>query len=392
MSRINPLLAATLAPPIPEVGRWRSDYSGDLGPMLDLSQAVPARPPPDILLRALADAARDPEAARYGDVQGDPALRGVLASHVSETYGGRIDPEHLLITSGCNQAFFEVVIALAQSGDTIVLPEPYYFNHRMTLDMLGIKAHPLRCRAETGFLPEPEEVEAALAAGAVAVALVSPNNPTGAVYPSSLLGDILEKCQAHGATLIIDETYRDFLPDDFIRPHDLLTGGDWPQGLVQLYSFSKAYCIPGYRLGAITASPETIAQLMKVHDSLQICAPRVGQLALARVIDSLDDFRAEQRNLVNQRALRFRQIMDSQPEWQLDCIGAFFAFVRHRDRPDSTAVARTLAREAGVLCLPVDFFGTDSSPYLRFAFANVGEQEIAEAGRRLSAISDTLSS
>lgn len=384
MSRINPLLAATLAPPIPEVSGWRNDYDGQSGPLIDLSQAVPSRPPPDELMQALAAAAGEPDAARYGDVPGDAALRQRLAVRINQIYGSQVGPQHLLITSGCNQAFFEVIIALAQTGETVALPEPYYFNHRMTLDMLGIHTHPIQCEAENRFLPDPDAVEAALATGAVAVALVSPNNPTGAVYPATLLDDLLARCQHYGAALIIDETYRDFMPDSQDRPHDLLARDDFPAGLVQLYSFSKAYCIPGYRLGAVAGSPGLIDQITKVHDSLQICAPRVAQIALARVMDSLGDFCAEQRALVNQRANRFRQLLDELPEWKLDSIGAFFAFVRHRDCAESTRVARTLAREAGILCLPGDFFSTGPSPHLRFAFANVGIPEIEEVARRLA--------
>ncbi len=383
MTNVNPWLAATVAPPIPEVASWRREYSGELGAMLDLSQAVPARPPPELLIEQLAKAALEPEAARYGDDQGDPKLRQVFANHVNGIYGSHISAEHLLITSGCNQAFFQVAIALAKAGEVILLPEPYYFNHRMTLDMLGIQTQPIRCRAENGFMPDLDEIEALLKAGAKALALVSPNNPTGAVYPATLLDSALACCQQYGAALILDETYRDFLPEGLTRPHELLACNDWPTGLVQLYSFSKAYCIPGYRLGAVTASPELIQQLMKIQDSMQICAPRIGQMALAHVIDSLGSFRAEQRDLVNQRAVRFRQIMQDLPHWQLDSIGAFFAFVRSRDNRNSTEVARALARDAGILCLPADFFGPEPSPYLRLAFANVSEADIEEVGRRL---------
>ncbi len=88
--------------------------------------------------------------------------------------------------------------------------------------------------------------------------MVTPNNPTGAVYPPELLLELFTLCRKHGAWLIVDETYRDFLPDGYGAPHPLLPIrlGDT---LILLYSFSKSFCIPGHRLGAITAGVDVVA-------------------------------------------------------------------------------------------------------------------------------------
>ena len=82
-------------------------------------------------------------------------MRDAYAQHVSTVYGTTIAPGEIAITAGCNQAFFVAMIALAKAGDAVLLPTPWYFNHEMTLHMLGIEARPLPCLAASGFVPDP---------------------------------------------------------------------------------------------------------------------------------------------------------------------------------------------------------------------------------------------
>ena len=153
--QLNPLLLGTAAPPIPEAKAWAAAYDGAAGPLIDLSQAVPGYPPHPALLERLGEAAAAP---RGGGLWRHPRRRGAarapMPTHVSALYGARIAPDNVAITAGCNQAFFVAMMALAKAGDAVMLPSPWYFNHKMTLDMLGIEAVPLPCRAEAGFVPD----------------------------------------------------------------------------------------------------------------------------------------------------------------------------------------------------------------------------------------------
>ena len=191
--RPNPLLAAVAAPPIAEAGKWASAYDGRHGTLINCSQAVPNHPPPAEFAARLAEAAGSPAAARYGDILGDQELRHAYAGHVSGIYGAPIDARQIAITSGCNQAFFAAMIAVAGAGENVVLPRPWYFNHEMTPDMLGIEARVLATTAEAGFLPDPEAFEALIDGRTRALVLVSPNNPTGAIYPPQLIAELRAK-------------------------------------------------------------------------------------------------------------------------------------------------------------------------------------------------------
>ncbi|APF39368.1 aspartate/tyrosine/aromatic aminotransferase (plasmid) [Chelatococcus daeguensis] len=383
---VNPLLAATASPPIPEAQAWRAAYDGAFGPFIDLSQAVPGRPPHADMLKKLAEAAASAEAARYGAITGDRSLRETYAQHVSGLYGGKVVPEEIAVTAGCNQAFFVAMLALARAGEAVLLPTPWYFNHQMTLAMLGIEARPLPCDPEAGFVPDPEAAEALVDERLRAIVLVTPNNPTGAVYPPDVIARFAELCRRRNLWLVIDETYRDFLPPEAGRPHDLLAGETWRDNVIQLYSFSKAYGIPGHRLGALIAGTPVIAEITKVLDCLQICAPRTGQAALAWAIPALAGWRAANAEDINRRLAAFRAALADLPEWGVTSIGAYFAYLRHPfPGRKGRSVAERLAAERGVLALPGGYFGESADAHVRVAFANVEAEEIARLPERLAA-------
>ncbi|GGG43022.1 aminotransferase [Chelatococcus composti] len=384
--QVNPLLAATASPPIPEAQAWRASYDGAFGPFVDLSQAVPGRPPHADMLRKLAEAAGGAEAARYGAITGDAALREAYAGHVSALYGGTVEPGEIAITAGCNQAFFVAMIALARAGEAVLLPAPWYFNHQMTLAMLGIEARPLPCDPQAGFVPDPAAAEALVDERLRAIVLVTPNNPTGAVYPPEVIARFADLCRRRNLWLVIDETYRDFLPAEAGRPHGLFGERTWRDNVIQLYSFSKAYGIPGHRLGALIAGAPVIAEITKILDCLQICAPRTGQAALAWAIPALSEWRAANAGDINRRLAAFRTALAEVPEWGISSIGAYFAYLRH-PFPGRRAreVAERLAAERGVLALPGSYFGEVDDAHVRVAFANVEAEEIARLPERFRA-------
>jgi len=382
---INPLIDKLSAPPIPAVQAWARQYDGAHGPLGDLSQAVPGYPPHPDMLRFLGEAASSVAYAGYGPIEGETVLREAYARHVGNLYGAEIKAGNIHITSGCNQAFIAAIMCVAQSGDTVLATDPFYFNHQSSLEMLGIRSETMLCRAENGFVPDIEDVRAALHKGVRALVLVSPNNPTGAIYPPQLLAQIYAACRDNGTWLLLDETYRDFLSDADQAPHDLFKEADWPSHLIQLYSFSKSFCIPGHRLGAIVAGADMVANVAKAMDNLQICATRAPQIAVSRAIEPLQSWRDDNRKEIARRAEALRVSMSNVVGWHVEAVGAYFAFVRHPyEGSSSVAVAERLAKTTGIITLPGSFFGESQDAFLRFAFANVDVAGIEATAARLS--------
>jgi aspartate/methionine/tyrosine aminotransferase len=267
-----------------------------------------------------------------------------------------------------------------------MLPAPWYFNHQMALQMQGVGVVPLPCRADAGFVPDPEEAARLLTPATRAIVLVTPNNPTGAIYPPETLAAFAELCRARGLWLVLDETYRDFLPGE-VPPHGLFADPDWGEHVVHLYSFSKAYCVPGHRVGAIACGPGLREQLAKVLDTMQICPPRAAQAALTWAVEGLRDWRLGNRAIMAGRARAFAAAMAGVNHWQVDALGGYFAYLRLPEgAPDAMVVAELLAAERGLMGLPGPFFGPGQGRHLRLAFANAEPAAIAEVPGRLSGL------
>jgi aspartate/methionine/tyrosine aminotransferase len=384
--RLSSTIARTDAPPIPAARAWAGRYRGEAGPAIDLTQAVPGYPPHPDLLARLAAAAGDVASAGYGPILGDPGLREALAADIAARYRAPVGVDDVAITAGCNLAFAMAMEAVAAPGEAVMLPSPWYFNHQMALAMRGVAAVPLPCRAEDGFIPDVQRAAAALTPAVRAIVLVTPNNPTGAVYPPATIAAFAALARTRGLWLVIDETYRDFLPGD-APPHALFADAAWRQGVVHLYSFSKAYCVPGHRVGAVAAGPGFLEGFAKAADTLQICAPRPPQAALAWGIVGLRAWREGNRRLMARRAEAFRAAMSAARAWRIDALGGYFAYLRvPDDLPGAVAVAERLAGERGLLVLPGPFFGPGQERHLRVAFANADEATIAAVPARLSAL------
>ncbi|WP_306113937.1 MULTISPECIES: aminotransferase [unclassified Roseovarius] len=388
---VTPRTATTFFPPVMEARRWLEGvtFAPDR-PLINVSQAAPVDPPPEPLRQVIADAAvNTPEAHLYGPVLGMPDLREEVAQQWSAAYGGTVTAANVGITSGCNQAFCAMIATLCAEGDEVILPTPWYFNHKMWLDMVGVTSVPLPAGA--GLLPDPEQAAALITDRTRAISLVTPNNPGGVEYPADLVRAFFDLARSRGIALIVDETYRDFDARSG-APHDLFADPDWDDTLIQLYSFSKAFRLTGHRVGAMVAAPDRLAQAEKFLDTVTICPNQLGQIAALWGMQNLSQWLAGERaEILDRRAA----IEDNMPRlaakgWQLLGCGAYFAYMQHPFAMASDELAKKLVAEAGVLLLPGTMFMPDSDPagarQMRVAFANVDRAGIGQLFERLEAL------
>ncbi len=385
---LNPAMAATDAPPVMEARRWLQgvQFPADR-PLINVSQAAPTQPPPLALLQAIAEAALTDDAAHlYGPVLGLPDLRAEIAAQWSHAYGGRVTADQVAITQGCNQAFTAVLATLARAGDEVILPTPWYFNHKMWLDMQGITTVPLDTGAS--LIPDAGTAASLITSRTRAIVLVSPNNPGGVEYPAQTLAAFRDLARAHKLALIVDETYRDF-DSRSGRPHDLFTDPDWSDTLIQLYSFSKAYRLTGHRVGAVTGSARRLAQVEKFLDTVAICPSQLGQIAALWGMRNLGPWLAGERDQILSRRAAMIAGFTRLDGWKLLGCGAYFAYVEHPFAQPSDQICQRLVQEASLLMLPGTMFQPAGSKagkrQIRIAFANVDAAGIAEVFHRLAA-------
>ena len=385
---LNPAMAATFPPPVMEARRWLDGVVfPPERPLINVSQAAPVDPPPVGLRQALAEAAlNDPAAHLYGPVLGMGELRAEIAAQWSVAYGGAIAADQVAITSGCNQAFTAVMATLAGAGDEVILPTPWYFNHKMWLDMASVATVPLD--TGDGLIPDAKACAALITPRTRAIVLVSPNNPGGVEYPAETLAAFRDLARAHGLALVVDETYRDFDARSG-RPHDLFTDPDWDGTLIQLYSFSKAYRLTGHRVGAICASESRLAEVEKFLDTVAICPGQLGQIGALWGMRNLSQWLAGERDEILARRRAMTGGFAALEGWRLLGCGAYFAYVEHPFDMGSEALCKRLVEDCAILMLPGTMFQSEGSAagqrQIRIAFANADAAGIAEMFQRLSA-------
>ena len=348
-----------------------------------LAQGVVYWTPPAEALEAAARAVADPHTSQYGADNGMPELRERLRQKLREENG--LVRSEVQVTAGANQAFMNVVVALADPGDKVGLGQASYFNHAMALQMTGLSDdivhYPLD--AET-MEPDLDWLAQRQASDPLKMlVLTNPCNPTGVVLSRAKLERISALCAAHGTWLVLDNTYEYFTFGD--EAFHCLEGDH----VVNIFSFSKAYGAMGWRCGYIAYPPHIETELLKVQDTVPICAPVISQkLALAcldcgrpwveRYLPTLRDNMAIVRGALESGLAA----ADGAKVFGGD--GAIYLFCRlPAALADDARLTEALALEHGVVVIPGS--SCNMPGYIRVAFANLDTPSCREAAARLEA-------
>ena len=354
---------------------------------INLAQGFPNFPTPDVLKEAAIAAIRA-DVNQYAITWGSKHLREALARKMLAWYGLAVDPEtEITITCGATEAMASVLLALVDSGDEVVVFEPWYENYGPDAVLCG--ARPVMVPLPVGQPLDLERLAAAFGPRTRAIILNTPNNPTGNVFTAAELAGIAELCQRHGAYAITDEIYEHIIYEGQHIPLATLPG--MAERTITISGASKTYAITGWRIGTIIAPAELTAAIRKVHDFLTVGAPAPLQEAVAVAMDTLP------RAYYTAMALAYRQRRDLlcgvllRAGFQLTPPqGAYYVLADYSalGQEDSSAFAIRLVKEAGVATVPYASFTTDPAPprLVRFAFCKTDEL-LEQAAQRLLAFS-----
>jgi len=250
---INEHIRAVHFPPISEVKGWLAARPDTGLALIDLGQAVPDYAPAPELTAHLATLLDDPQTSRYSPDEGLPEVLEAVCRHYRRSYDAQIAPGNLCLTIGASQAFWLAIVTLCQAGDEVVVQAPYYFDHAMALDMLGIRGVYAPFDEASAGLPSPAVIEALITSRTRAILLVTPSNPTGAITSPDTLDELNALARRRRIALIVDETYNSFIPGGG-RPHGLFIRPEWGDHLVHIASFGKTFALTGYRAGLLAST------------------------------------------------------------------------------------------------------------------------------------------
>ncbi len=352
-------------------------------PVISCAVGQPSHPAPKAALEA---ARRALEAGRVGytDALGLASLKQAISAHYSRYYGLDIPAERIAVTTGSSAGFNLAFLGLFDVGQTVAIARPGYPAYRNILAALGLEVVEVAADEENDFTLTPENLEAAatrLGKRIDGVLLASPANPTGTVTGRAALKRLADYCAANRIHFISDEIY-----------HGLTFAGEESSALevtsdvVVINSFSKYYCMTGWRIGWMVLPESYVRPFECLAQSLYISAPEISQIAAEAALTATEELEvykqayAQNRNLLMQRF----QAMDLPLASPMD--GAFYAYVDvGRLTNDSMAFAKTMLAEINVAATPGgDFDPIDGHRTMRFSYAGSTE-DMAEAMNRVEA-------
>ncbi|MBL9172953.1 MAG: pyridoxal phosphate-dependent aminotransferase [Verrucomicrobiales bacterium] len=367
------------APIIPQVAEWIRTHPGTLS----LGQGIAGYPPPPEALAETSRLQSEPQLHRYQSVEGLPELLEALRGKLARRNGMALGPDRsLLVTAGANAAFQQVILALCDPGDEVILPLPCYFNQDMALALASVRA--VHVRGDRRLHPDVDALARAITSRTRAIVTVSPNNPTGAVYPGETLQSINTLCRERGLVHISDETYEDFTYGGITH----VSPGGFPGAsghTVSLFSFSKAYGFASWRVGYVVYPSELRDAMRTIQDTFLICPPVVSQLAALGCLKAGDAWlrdRLSQVAGVRSRVLAHLESVPDLAQWPA-ADGAFYVHLRIPGGGDPMDLARRLIEQHRVAVIPGTAFGETDACTLRVAYGALTAETADDGLHRL---------
>jgi aspartate/methionine/tyrosine aminotransferase len=374
-------LRRTQSPIIPVIADLIRSCPGTVS----LGQGVVNYGPPPAAMAQLERFLAEPANHKYQPVAGIPALLAAIERKLAAENDVRVGPQsRIMVTAGGNQAFMNAVLALADPGDEFILPTPYYFNQEMAVTIANCR--PVLVPTDASHQLDLNALGAAITPRTRAIVTVSPNNPTGAVYPPDALRAVNRLCAEHGLVHISDEAYEHFTYDD-VRHFSAASNEASAAHTISLFSLSKSFGFASWRIGWMVYPAALEAAMRKVQDTLLICPPVISQCAAIGALDAGAAFvREKLRGIAEVRAIVRRELATLVDERRCDvppAQGAFYFLLRaNTDRP-ALEMAERLIREHGVAVIPGNAFGLDRGCYLRVAYGALTMNTATEGLGRL---------
>jgi len=360
--------------------------------VLSLAQGIVHWSPPELALAAGRAAVMEGDTSLYGADDGILPLREALKAKLRTE--NALTNSEVMVTAGAKQAYTNVVLTLMDAGDASCLFRPYYFNHLMALQMTGSAKQLVLPPSLPDLQPDVSALRRELEGRAASsdpqlkmVTLVNPGNPSGVMIPRATLEEASALCASHGVWLVIDNTYEHFAYAEG-PAHECIEGDH----ILNVFSFSKAYGMMGWRVGYVAFPPRLGPELFKVQDTIAICPTIASQkLAIGALSAGRGWVTDHVTRLAEQKSLVLDALKPLGPGAVQGGSGAIYLFCKlPAGVEDDMAAVRYLVDTHGVCLIPGSACGMPG--HVRVCYANLPLEKTREAAKRLRAGLEAIAS
>ena len=357
--------------------------------VVDLGPGEPDFPTPTSVAAA-GKSAIDRGLTKYTANAGTKALRDAIAARYNRRWGTEVTADNVITGTGGKQELFNVMLALVEDGDEVIIPSPYWVSFPDQVQFAGGRPVFARVGTERQFRPEFRDIEAVATDRTRGVIINSPCNPTGAVIAEGELRRIIKWCAARDAFLIFDETYEFFVYDGAEHVSAARWMNEYPDTVICVNSMSKTFAMTGWRLGYAVAHRDIVGAASKIQSHSTSNPSSISQAAALEALTGDTD--ADVRRMWEAYAARREWLIPALNGIDGFCCahpdGAFYvfpevkAFFGRGGIHDSQSFANYLLDEARVAVVPGGAFGSDD--HVRISYATAMER-LQEGVRRMEA-------
>jgi len=339
-------------------------------------------PPPEAIA-SLSQFLAEPNNHKYQALIGIPPLISAIQTKLKADNHIEINDRNcIVVTAGSNMGFMNVILAITNPGDEIIIQSPYFFNHEMTIMMANCR--PVIVATDTDYQLRPDAIVKAITDKTKAIVTISPNNPTGVVYGEAALREVNEICRDRGIYHISDEVYEYFTYNGVkhISPGSFLDSSDYT---ISLYSLSKAYGLASWRIGYMVIPAHLLSSVEKVQEINLICPPVISQYAALGALQVGKKYCEKYvAALASVRKLVFGSLQKLGGSCTIGSAdGGLYFFLKVNTQLESFELVKRLIKEHKVAVLPGTTFGMENGCYLRVAYGALEQETVVEGIERL---------
>lgn len=325
---------------------------------------------------------------KYVPTDGTPSLKKAIVRYCEENYDRIVTPQNIIVSDGAKQSLFNILYTLCNPQDEVVIIAPYWVSYPEIIKMIG--AIPVIVTPEDGtFIPRFDEVERVIGSYTKAIIVNSPNNPSGMIYPETLISKIVDLCEKKGIYMICDDIYHKLVFDGKVAvPACNFTSKDVENSKIILVNgVAKLYGMTGFRVGWAIASKQLVEIMTNVQSQTITCVSPVMQAAaegalngMQSIVESLRLLIQNNRDVLMQELNSFTDIRCQKPQGTFYALPDFKAYCRNSVAKNSVELCQFLLKKALVVTVPGKEFGMEG--HLRISYAGT-VKEISEGIERM---------